>query len=183
MTIETSISLPCYLPPLTDSKIPDTQSYVTDARLSSYRFMKDDTIKTDMLWGSIIKKYMVVLISQLICHSATVKPPSNIFKKWVNCSMFSTYWNKTNICQFINDKQTNDNYRFVSSSLEFGKIFEKLFFQFLFRSFSCTNDEVWHDRLFYKLKSVRISGSASTFVESSLANKELYLMGSHKTSY
>lgn len=49
MTIETSISLPCYLPPLTDSKIPDTQSYVTDARLSSYRFMKDDTIKTDML--------------------------------------------------------------------------------------------------------------------------------------
>ena len=63
------------------------------------------------------------------------------------------------------------------------KYLKSSFFQSLFRSFSCTNDEVWHDRLFYKLKSVRISGSASKFVESSLANKELYLMGSHQTGY
>ena len=68
-----------------------------------------------------------------ICDLAVIKPFSIIFRICVNYSTFPDIWKKSNICPIHKKghKQVINKYRPVSLLPIFGKIFERLIFNYL----------------------------------------------------
>ena len=104
--------------PLNNSKIPETQSYVTNTKLSSVKFENkhiSNIIRS--LDVSKVHSHDNVSIRMLkICDSAIVEPLTIIFESCINQSLFPDIWKKSNICPIIKngDKQTISNYQLVS---------------------------------------------------------------------
>ena len=120
-----------------DSKLPENQTYITETKLSSFNIEDEDIYK-------IIKTLDInkahghdeVSIRMLkLCDKSIVKPLSIIFN---NCKLKNTLpnlWKKANVVP-IHKKGEKDlikNYRLVSLLPIFGKIFERLIFNSLFK--------------------------------------------------
>ena len=128
----------CQCNPLSnDSKLPENQTYITETKLSSFNIEDEDIYK-------IIKTLDInkahghdeVSIRMLkLCDKSIVKPLSIIFN---NCKLKNTLpnlWKKANVVP-IHKKGEKDlikNYRLVSLLPIFGKIFERLIFNSLFK--------------------------------------------------
>ena len=118
-----------------NSKIPGSQTYITDSKLSSLQFEdKDikiirsfDTNKAHEHDGISIKMFK-------ICDLVIIKPLSIIFRNCINHNTLPDLWKKSNICpnHKKGDKQIINNYRPVSLLPICGKIFERLIFNSLF---------------------------------------------------
>ena len=119
-----------------NSKVPESQTYITDSKLSSLQFEDKDIIK--IIRSLDINKahgYDDISIRMLkICDLAIIKPLSIIFRNCINNSTFPDLWKKSNICPIHKkgDKQIINNYRPVSLLPICGKIFERLIFNSLF---------------------------------------------------
>ena len=115
-----------------NSKVPESQTYITDSKLSSLQFEDKDIIK--IIRSLDINKahgHDDISIRMLkICDLAIIKPLSIIFRNCINNSTFPDLWKKSNICPIHKkgDKQIINNNRPVSFLLMCGKIFERLIF-------------------------------------------------------
>ena len=122
---------------LNDSKLTENQTSITETKLSSFDIEDEDIYK-------IIKTLDInkangndeVSIRMLkLCDKSIVKPLSIIFK---NCKIKKTFpnlWKKANVVP-IHKKGEKDlikNYRSVSLLPIFGKFFERLIFNSLFK--------------------------------------------------
>ena len=113
-----------------NSKVPESQTYITDSKLSSLQFEDKDIIKI-IRTLDINKAHGYDDISirmSKIGDLAIIKPLSIIFRNCINNSTLS------NICPIHkkSDKQTINNYRPVSLLPICGKIFDRLIFNSLF---------------------------------------------------
>ena len=83
-----------------NSKVPGSQTYITDSKLSSLQFEDKDIIK--IIRSLDINKahgHDDISIRMLkICYLTIIKPLSIIFINSVNNSTFPGLWKKSNIC-------------------------------------------------------------------------------------
>ena len=119
-----------------NSKISETQTFITDNKLSSVQFEDNDIIKI-IRSLNICKahRHDDISIRMLkLCDLAIVKPLSIIFSNCVKQSTFPDIWKKLNICPIHknSDKQLINNYKPASLLPICGKIFERLIFNSLF---------------------------------------------------
>ena len=86
-----------------NSKVPESQTYITDSKLSSLQFEDKDIIK--IIRTLNINKahgYDDISIRMLkIGDLAIIKPLSIIFRNCINNSTFPDLWKKSNISLFI----------------------------------------------------------------------------------
>ena len=122
-----------------DSKLPENQTYITETKLSSFNIEDEDIYK-------IIKTLDInkahghdeVSIRMLkLCDKSKVKQLFIIFN---NCKLKNTspnLWKKSNVVPIHKkgEKYIIKNYRPVSLLQIFGKSFERLIFNFLFKIF------------------------------------------------
>ena len=120
-----------------NSKLPENQTYITETKLSSFNIEDEDIYK-------IIKTLDInkahghdeVSIRMLkLCDKSIVKPLSIIFNNCKLKNTFANLWNKANVVP-IHKKGEKDpikNNRSVSILPIFGKIFERLIFNSLFK--------------------------------------------------
>ena len=93
-------------------KIPETQSYIINTKLSSVKFESNGisnitrSLEVNKLHGHDS------ISSRMLCDSALVKPLSVIFNSCINQSIFPDIWKKSNICPIHKkvDKQIISNY-------------------------------------------------------------------------
>ena len=118
-----------------NSKIPETQTFITDNKLSPVQFEDNDIIKIirslniSKAHGHDISMKMLKLWVLTV-----VKPLSIIFRNCVNKITFPDIWKKSNICPIHKkgDKQVINNHRPTSLLPICEKIFERLIFNSLF---------------------------------------------------
>ena len=119
-----------------NSNIPESQTYITDSKLSSLQFEDKDIIKIIRSFDTNKAHGHDDLSTRIlkICQLAIIKPLSIIFRNCINHSAFPDLWKKSNICPIHTkgDKQINNNYRPVSLLPICGKMFERLIFISLF---------------------------------------------------
>ena len=119
-------------PKYNNSKISETQPYVTNTKLSSVKFESKEI--SDMIRSLDVNKAHgpdnISIRMSKICDSAVVEPLTIIFNSCINQSMFPDIWKKSNACPIHKkiDKQFINNYRPVSVLPVCGEIFER--FQF-----------------------------------------------------
>ena len=125
-----------YCTPLNNnSKVPESQTYITDSKLSSLQFEDKGIIK--IIRSLDINKahgHDDISIRMLkIYDLAIIKPLSMIFINCINKSTFADLWKKSNMCPIYKKvtKQIINNYRPVSLLPICGKIFERLIFNSL----------------------------------------------------
>ena len=99
-----------------NSRIPETQSYVTNTKLLSVKFKsKDISYIVKSLGVNKVHCHDNIPIRMLkICDSAIVEPLTIIFDSFINQSMFNDIWKNSNIIWLIHKKchkQTINNYR------------------------------------------------------------------------
>ena len=116
------------------SKILESQTYITNAKLSSINFEDKYIIIIRSL--SVVKAHDHDNISTRIlkiCDSAILEPLSIMFNNCINQCIFPDIWKRSNICpiQKKSDKQIINNYRPVSLLPICRKIFERLIFNSL----------------------------------------------------
>ena len=120
-----------------DSKLLENQTFITETKLSSCDIEDEDIYKIiKTLHINKAHGYDKVSIRMLkLCDKSIVKPPPIIFK---NCKLRKTFpdlWKKANVVP-IHKKGEKDfikNYRPVSLLPIFGKNFERLIFNSLFK--------------------------------------------------
>ena len=120
-----------------DSKLPENQSYITETKLSSFDIEDEDICKIiKTLNVNKVHRHDKVFIKMLkLRHKSIVKPLSIIFKNRKLGKNFPNLWKKANVVS-IHKKGEKDlikNYRPVSLLPIFGKIFERLIFNSLFK--------------------------------------------------
>ena len=119
------------------SKCPSQQYFVTNERLSSIVFDDQDIIK--IIRALNINKshgHDDISIRMInICDSALAKPLSIIFNNCIKTEIFPYTWKKSNVIPVHekNDKQLINNYRPVSLLPIFGKMFERIIFNNIYR--------------------------------------------------
>ena len=101
-----------------NSKIPESQTFIADNKLSLVQFEDNNIIKI-IRSLNICKahEHDVISIRMLkLCDLAAVKSLSIIFRNCINQSMFPDIWKKSNICPIHKkgDKKVVSNYRPVS---------------------------------------------------------------------
>ena len=91
------------------SKIPETQSYVTNAKLWPVKFeSKEISSIVRLLDVSKAHSNDNISIRMLkICDTATVEPLTIIFNSFINQSMFPDIWKKNQIYVLFIKKVTN----------------------------------------------------------------------------
>ena len=89
-----------YSPLNNNSKIPGSQTYITDSKLSSLQFEDKDIIKIiRSLNTNKAHGHDNISIRMLkICDLAIIKPLSIIFRNCINHTTFPDLWKKSNIC-------------------------------------------------------------------------------------
>ena len=124
-------------PLINGSQIPSTILYLTNEKISTVEFDNDDIIK--IIRALDINKahgHDDISIRMIkICDEVLVKPLSLIFTNCLETCTFPDLWKKSNIIPIHkkNDKQNIKNYRPVSLLPIFGKIFERLIFNNIFK--------------------------------------------------
>ena len=118
------------------SKIPESQTSITNIKLSSIKFENKDIINIirSLSVGKAHGHDNISIRMLKICDSATVEPLSIFFNNCLNQSIFPDVWKRSNICPIHKkgDKQIISNYRPVSLLPICGKIFERLIFNSLY---------------------------------------------------
>ena len=93
-----------------NSKIPETQTFTTDKKLSSVQFEDNDIIKiiTSLNICKAHRHDDISITMLKLCDLAIVKPLSIIFRNCVNQSTFPDIWKKSNIwlIHMKDDKQS-----------------------------------------------------------------------------
>ena len=85
------------------SKIPETQSYVTNTKLMSAKFEGKDISNIILLLDVSKAHHHNISIKMLmIFDSAILEPLAMIFNSYINQSMFPGIWKKLNICPIHN---------------------------------------------------------------------------------
>ena len=119
------------------SKFPGRPYFITNERLSSVVFDDHDIIK--IIRALNINKshgHDDISISMIkICDSAIAKPLSIIFHNCIKSGSFLYTWKESNVIPVHkkNDKQLINNYRPVSLLPIFGKIFERILFNNIYK--------------------------------------------------
>ena len=119
-----------------DSKLPNSQIFLTQSRLSSLDFNEDEALK-------IIRSLNIhkahghddISIRMIkICDKSLLKPITILFQNSINSSCYPIIWKRSNIIPVHkkNNKQLVNNYRPISLLPIFGKIFEKIIFDRLY---------------------------------------------------
>ena len=111
------------------SKIPESQTYITNTKLSSVKFEDKYIIIIRSLSVGKVHGHDNISTRMLkICDSAIVEPLSIMFNNCINQCIFPDIWKRSNICPIHKkgDKQIINNYRPVSLLLICRKIFERL---------------------------------------------------------
>ena len=120
------------------SKLPSHFHYLTDNRLSSVSFSRDDIAKIiQNLDPNKAHGHDNISIRMFkICGSSINKPLEMIFKQSIETGFFSSEWKKANIVPIHKkgDKKTLENYCPVSLPI-CGKILERLMFNEMFSFF------------------------------------------------
>ena len=125
-----------FTPLRNNGKVPESQTYITDSKLSSLQFEDKGIIK--IIRSLDINKaqgHDDISIKVLkICDLAIITLLSMIFRNCINNSTFPDLWKKSNICPIHKKggKQIVNNYRPVSLLSICGKVFERLIFNSLF---------------------------------------------------
>ena len=118
------------------SKIPESQTYITNTKLSSTKFENKDIINIirSLSVGKAHGHDNISIRMLKICDSAIVEPLSILFNNCLNQSIFPDTRKRSNICPIHKkgDKQIISNYRPVSLLPICGKIFERLIFNSLY---------------------------------------------------
>ena len=89
-----------YTPLNNNSKVPGSQTYITDSKLSSLQF-EDKVVIKKIRSLDINKAYRhddISIRMLKIYNLAIVKPLSIIFRNCMNHSIFPDLWKKSNIC-------------------------------------------------------------------------------------
>ena len=118
-----------------NSKIPETQTFIRDNKLSPVQFEDNDIIGIIRSLNICKTHRHDISIRMLkLCDLAIAKPLSILFRNCVNQSTLPDIWKKSNIYPIHKkgDKQLINNYRPVSLMPIWGKIFERLIFNSLF---------------------------------------------------
>ena len=119
-----------------NSKVPRTQTHITDSKLSSLQFEDKDIIKLirPLDINRAHERDDISIKMLKICDLAIIKPLSIIFRNRVNHSTFPDLGKKSNIYPFHKkgDKQIINDYRPVSLLPICEKIFQRLIFDTLF---------------------------------------------------
>ena len=119
-----------------DSKLPNSQIFLTQSRLSSLDFNEDEALK-------IIRSLNIhkahghddISIRMIkICDKSLLKPLTILFQNSINSFCYPIIWKRSNIIPVHkkNNKQFVNNYRPISLLPVFGKIFEKIIFDRLY---------------------------------------------------
>ena len=119
-----------------DSKLPNSQIFLTQSRLSSLDFNEDEALR-------IIRSLNIhkahghddISIRMIkICDRSLLKPLTILFQNSINSSCYPIIWKRSNIIPVHkkNNKQLVNNYRPISLLPIFGKIFEKIIFDRLY---------------------------------------------------
>ena len=119
-----------------DSKLPNSQIFLTQSRLSSLDFSEDEALK-------IIRSLNIhkahghddISIRMIkICDKLLLKPLTIFFQNSINSSCYPIIWKRSNMIPVHkkNNKQLVNNYRSISLLPIFGKIFEKIIFDRLY---------------------------------------------------
>ena len=119
-----------------DSKLPNSQIFLTQSRLSSLDFNEDEALK-------IIRSLNIhkahghddISIRMIkICDKSLLKPLTILFQNSINSSCYPIIWKRSNIIPVHkkNNKQLVNNYRPIFLLPIFGKIFEKIIFDRLY---------------------------------------------------
>ena len=115
-----------------DSKHSSNQIYLTQSRLVSLNFNKDEILKiVRALNPHKAHGYDDIFIRMIkICDKSLLKPLMILFKISTKSSHYPDIWKRSNIIPVHkkNDKQLVINYRPISLLPIFGKIFEKIIF-------------------------------------------------------
>ena len=122
-----------------DSKLPNSQIFLAQSRLSSLDFNEDEALK-------IIRSLNIhkahghddISIRMIkICDKSLLKPLTILFQNSINSSCYPIIWKRSNIIPVHkkNNKQLVNNYRPISLLPIFGKIFEKIIFDRLYNFF------------------------------------------------
>ena len=115
-----------------DSKIPISEIFLTQSRLSSLDFNEDEILK--IIRALNIHKahgHDDISIRMIkICDKSLLKPWNILFQNSTKSSCYLVIWKRSNIIPVHkkNDKQLVKNYRPISLLPIFGKIFEKIIF-------------------------------------------------------
>ena len=121
------------------SELPSKLEYLTQSRLSSVTFSKDDIEKLiQNLDPNKAHGHDQISIRMLkLCSNSICKPLEIIFNRCLETSTFPNDWKKGNVVPVFKkgDKQILKNYRPISLLPVCGKIFEKLIFNEMFKFF------------------------------------------------
>ena len=121
------------------SELPSKLEYLTQSRLSSITFSKDDIAKMiQNLDPNKAHGHDQISIRMLkLCSTSICKPLEIIFNQCLETSTFPNDWKKGNVVPIFKkgDKQILKNYRPISLLPMCGKIFEKLIFNEMFKFF------------------------------------------------
>ena len=121
------------------SQLPSKLEHLTQSRLSSVTFPKDDIEKLiQNLDPNKAHGHDQISIRMLkLCSNSICKPLEIIFNRCLETSTFPNDWKKGNVVPVFKkgDKQILKNYRPISLLPVCGKIFEKLIFNKMFKFF------------------------------------------------
>ena len=120
-----------------NSSLPVNQIFLTQSRLTSLDFDEDELLK--IIRALNINKahgHDDISIRMIkICDKSLIKPLTFLFKTSVRSSHYPDIWKKSNIIPVHtkNDKRLVNNYRPISLLPVFGKIFEKIVFNKIYK--------------------------------------------------
>ena len=124
------------IPLKNDSKLPNSQIFLTQSRLSSLDFNEDEALK--IIRSLNIHKAHghddISIRMVKVCDKSLLKPLTILFQNSINSSCYSIIWKRSNVipAHKKNNKQLVNNYRPISLLPIFGKIFEKIIFDRLY---------------------------------------------------
>ena len=123
-----------------NSSFPVNQIFLTQSRLTSLDFNEDKLLK--IIRALNINKdhgHDDISIRMIkICDKSLIKPLTFLFKTSLRSSHYPDIWKKSNIIPVHkkNDKRLVNNYRPISLLPVFGKIFEKIIFNKIYKFLS-----------------------------------------------
>ena len=118
-----------------------------------------------------------------ICDESVCKPLAVIFRSCLENGKFPSEWKKVNVVPVFkkNNKQKLKNHRPISLLPDSGKIFERLLYDCMFKSFTeKVWHKVWHKGLIFKLKQ---NGILKTFTDFLKLRKQRVVLNGQLSSW
>ena len=120
-----------------NNKLPENQTYITETKLSSFDIEDEDTYKIikTLDFNKAYGDHEISISMLKLCDGSIAKPLPVIFKTCKINKTFPDLQKKANVVPIHNNGEKNliNNYYPVSLLLIFGKFFERLLFNSLFK--------------------------------------------------